>query len=212
MNVLKVISDVVCPWCYIGKHRLEQALENLPGAKIEVRWLPFELNPGLPPEGMAREDYCVRKFGSLEYAKRLYDNIAATARADGLEINLDKISRTPSTKLAHRLIWYAEKYDLADAMLSKLFEAYFVDGVDIGSDQRLADLASEIGLEHKNVMQFLDGEEGVREVHALTEYAYDSGTQGVPAFMWGEQWLFAGAQSPETIAMVIEKQRATKPS
>jgi predicted DsbA family dithiol-disulfide isomerase len=206
MAILKVISDVVCPWCYIGKHRLAQALKILDDESITVQWLPFELNPGLPPEGMPREDYYVRKFGSKDNAKRIYENVADNARADGLPIDLDKITVTPNTRLAHRLIWLAQQHHCADDMVDKLFEAYFVLGKNISDPACLVRLGMEVGLDKAATEAFLSGDAGAREVAELAEQAYDSGAQGVPAFMWDTQWLFAGAQSPETIAMVIKRQ------
>lgn len=206
MSILKIISDVVCPWCYIGKHRLSQALEILDDERIVVQWLPFELNPGLPVDGMPREDYCVRKFGSLDRANHVYENIANNARADGLPIALEKITVTPNTQLAHRMIWFAEQHQLADNMVDKLFEAYFVLGKNIGDAKCLKTLGVEIGLSKNTIEDFLNCDEGVEEVGLLAEESYDSGAQGVPAFMWGKQWLFAGAQSPETIAMIIKQQ------
>jgi len=206
MTTLKVISDVVCPWCYIGKHRLDQALALLPEHNIEVQWLPFELNPNLPIDGMPREDYCVRKFGSLENAQRIYGNVAAHANADGLAINLEKIAITPNTKRAHRLIWYASQQQLGDAVVDNLFGAYFVNGEDISNIECLAKLGAAAGLEEAQVNSFLHSDRGTQETRVLTEASYDSGVQGVPAFMWGDLWLFAGAQSPETIALVLEKQ------
>ena len=206
MTTLKVISDVVCPWCYIGKHRLSQALRLLPEHDIEVQWLPFELNPGLPAHGVPREDYCKRKFGSMENANRIYENVAAHATADGLPINLNKITITPNTKQAHRLIRFASQEEFGNEIVDKLFEAYFVNGEDISNIDCLTRLGAEAGLGQNQVEAFLHSDQGTKETQLLTEESYDSGVQGVPAFMWGEQWLFAGAQSPETIALVIEKQ------
>ncbi len=195
MAILKVISDVVCPWCYIGKHRLSQALAMLESDRINVQWLPFELNPGLPEQGMPREDYYVRKFGSADNAKRIYDNVANNARADGLPIALEKITVTPNTRRAHRLIWLADQHKRADKMVDKLFEAYFVMGINISDPACLVQLGIEAGLDKETTEAFLAGNDGEKEVRALAEEAYDSGAQGVPAFLWDTQWLFAGAQS-----------------
>ena len=206
MSILKIILDVVCPWCYIGKHRLSQALDILNDDSIVVQWLPFELNPELPIGGMPRQDYCVRKFGSLDRANHIYENIASNARADGLPIALEKITVTPNTRQAHRLIWYAGERQIADKIVDKLFEAYFVSGENIGDIDCLMTLGVETGLDRNGLEEFLNSNKGVEEVRLLADESYDSGAQGVPAFMWDKQWLFAGAQAPETIAMVIRKQ------
>ena len=154
---------------------------------------------------MPRDEYCVRKFGSLEYANRLYENVAANARADGLPIHLERISVTPNTRLAHRLIWFAEQQGLADQMVDQLFIAYFVDGNDIGEPETLAAVAAIAGLDKAVVSAFLASDEGLEQCAALAEQAYDSGAQGVPAYLWGEQWLFTGAQASETIAAILRQ-------
>ena len=210
MSPLNIVSDVVCPWCYIGKRRLDIALTEIrrefPQLELAIHWLPFELNPGLPPQGMSREEYCVRKFGSLDYANRLYDNVAANARADGLPIRLDKITVTPNTKLAHRLIWFAEQQGLSDRTVDELFAGYFVNGENVGDLETLVAIGARAGLDTATVRTFLTSNDGVEQCTLLTEQAYDSGAQGVPAYLWGEQWLFTGAQSPETIAAVLRQQ------
>ncbi|MGR8947418.1 MAG: DsbA family oxidoreductase [Gammaproteobacteria bacterium] len=210
MPTLSVVSDVVCPWCYIGKHRLNQALANIaleaPDFDINIRWLPFELNPDLPAEGMSRSEYCIRKFGSMDYANRLYDNVAAHARADGLPVNLEKIKVTPNTTLAHRLIWFADQQGRCEAMIDALFTGYFVAGKNIGDADTLASLAAEIGFNGLTVKTFLASDEGVKEHWELSGLAVDSGAQGVPAYLWGDRWLFTGAQTPETIATIIKDQ------
>ena len=211
-HILGVVSDVVCPWCYIGKHRLEQSLAIISNemprarAKIQIEWLPFELNPGLPLNGMDRNDYCQMKFGSLEYANKLYSNVAANARNDGLPINLERISVTPNTRRAHRLIRLASKHALGDKMVDALFQAYFVRGDDIGQVEVLIKLASEQGLDARTVRNCLTAEQETAEFQTALESAYESGTQGVPAFLWNNNYLLTGAQAPPTIAAVIKQQ------
>lgn len=212
IHLIGIVSDVICPWCYIGKHRLEQSLNiisrELPAAraKIQLQWLPFELNPGLPESGMDRGDYCRMKFGSLEYANKLYANVAANARSDGLPINLERISVTPNTRRAHRLIYLASQYGCSDKIVDALFRAYFVDGADIGQLDVLSALASRHGLDEHDVRNSLIDDKEAPEFQVAMERAYDSGTQGVPAFLWNGNYLITGAQAPETIAAVIEQQ------
>lgn len=202
-----VVSDVVCPWCYVGKRRLEQALERLPeDLDVAVRWRPYELNPGLPREGMDRREYCIRKFGSEEYAAQLYANVAAHAAADGLPLEYRKIPRTPNTRPAHRLIWLAEREGHQDALVNALFAAYFVDGRDIGDVEVLADAAAVAGFDRDRTLAFLASDEGEHEIVAEERQAIDAGVQGVPAFFVNGRFVFSGAQSPETIAQVIVAQ------
>ena len=211
-QIISVVSDVVCPWCYIGKHRLAKGLEILSREIPEVRsaiaieWLPFQLNPAIPVEGMDRSEYCRMKFGSLEYANKLYENVAANARADGLPIELDKISVTPNTRMAHRLIYFASIHGVGDAAVDELFEAYFVSGMDIGKPETLAALAPRFGLDTGSTLKFLMSNDRADELQTLIDRAYESGIQGVPAFLWNGKWLLTGAQSPETIAQVIRQQ------
>ncbi|MEM7468718.1 MAG: DsbA family oxidoreductase [Pseudomonadota bacterium] len=209
MATLSIVSDVVCPWCYIGKHRLFQALDTVrekhPSAVITIDWLPFELNPELPPAGVPRDEYCERKFGTIARANRIYAEIAANAQADGLPIKLDRISTTPNTLSAHRLICYASRLGQANAVVDGLFRAYFVEGKNIGDKDTLIDIGYLVGLEANPIRKLLDEEVISNELIAQREQAYDSGAQGVPAFLWNGNWLFIGAQSPETIVQIIEQ-------
>ncbi len=203
---LDVVSDVVCPWCYIGKHRLAQALAKLDAdLDIEVRWRPFELNPGLPPGGMDRRAYCEAKFGSLEYANQLYANVAANARADGLPIAVERIARTPNTRAAHRLIECAGEHGCQDALVDALFEAYFVAGRDIGDEAVLLDVAEAAGLGRDIAGAALADDAGAAAIAAAEDEAHALGVTGVPAFVYNGRLLFTGAQTPETIALALER-------
>ncbi|HJP35145.1 MAG TPA: DsbA family oxidoreductase [Gammaproteobacteria bacterium] len=204
MTTLDIVSDVVCPWCYIGKQRLSGALELLgPELPMRVRWRPYELNPTMPRDGMDRKAYYVRKFGSEEYVEQLIANVAANARNDGLELNYANITRVPNTRMAHRLIWLAERFDAQDAIVDGLFAAYFVDGRDIGDSAVLIDIAVAAGLERATVENFLAGDEAYDIIETEEREAQSSGIQGVPAFLLNGRFLFSGAQSPETISLAI---------
>ncbi|MDA0822327.1 MAG: DsbA family oxidoreductase [Proteobacteria bacterium] len=205
-NTLEIISDVVCPWCYIGKRRLSRALELL-GAEtpLTVRWRPYELNPTMPPEGRERRAHYARKFGSMEDAAHLIANITSNAHHEGLAMDYEKIERVPNTLTAHRLIWFAERCDSQNAIVDALFEAYFVEGRNIGDRAVLIDIAVNCGLERNDVTVFLDGNEAVDIVTTQMSAARDAGIHGVPAFVLNGQFLFSGAQSPETISLSIKR-------
>ncbi len=203
---LEIVSDVVCPWCYIGKHRLEQGLAMLAGEiDIDVEWRPFELNPTLPAAGMDRRAYCEAKFGSLEHANQLYANVAANAHADGLPMAVERITRTPNTRAAHRLIDVAGRHGCQNAVVDGLFAAYFVDGQDIGDRATLVAIGVAAGLDTATVEQALDDPAAGADIEARERAASDLGVHGVPAFIYNGRVLFSGAQSPETIALAIKR-------
>ncbi|HXI37827.1 MAG TPA: DsbA family oxidoreductase, partial [Burkholderiales bacterium] len=144
---IEVASDVICPWCYIGKKRLEKALALLDGeVKPEIRWLPFQLNPGMPEEGMARADYRKAKFGSIERGRELDARVAAEGRAEGIEFAFERMQRTPNTTAAHRLIQLAQDQGRGSAVVDALFTAYFEQARDIGDPEVLAEIARRCGV------------------------------------------------------------------
>ena len=206
--VLEIVSDVVCPWCYVGKRRFSQALDQLGDFPLTIHWRPFELNPGMPREGMARREYCERKFGSLEQANQLYARVVAAAEADGLELKVERIARTPNTRAAHRLIEFAGEHACQDAVVDALFEAYFVTGEDIGSQAVLLAIAHAAGLERDAVTSMLTAPAGDAVIEAAQSRAHQLGVSGVPAFLYNGHLLFSGAQSPETIAVSLQRARA----
>src|SRR6187200_3759218 len=142
MNLsVEVISDVICPWCFIGKRRLEKAIAMHDGA-VEVRWLPFQLNPSMPKEGISRREYRTKKFGSWERSMELDARVIAVGKEEGIDFSFDRIERTPNTLDAHRLIWLADKEGVQDAVVESLFQAYFIKGKDIGGRQVLIDVVA----------------------------------------------------------------------
>ncbi len=205
-TTLEIISDVVCPWCYIGKRRLSQALEILGSdIPITVRWKPYELNPTMPAGGMDRQNYYASKFGSAAYAENLIANVTANAHNDGLAMDYDNIKRVPNTRIAHRLIWLAEQFDCQDAIVDALFQAYFVDGRNIEDREVLLDIAVEAGIADDVASEFLDSDEALDLVATEAKAAHNAGIQGVPAFVLNGRFLFSGAQSPETISLTIKR-------
>jgi predicted DsbA family dithiol-disulfide isomerase len=200
-----VVADVICPWCYVGKRRLEKALALMGGAAISVRWLPFELNPDMPKEGMARRDYRVRKFGSWERSQAMDAQLMELGRQEGLAFHYDVMQRTPNTFQAHRLIWRAAMEGLQDAIVEALFAAYFSQGRDVGDDETLADIAQGSGMDREDVMRFLAGDGYAREVRATEDEARRAGITGVPAFIANGRPLLMGAQPAEVLASAFHE-------
>ncbi|HXJ01977.1 MAG TPA: DsbA family oxidoreductase [Micropepsaceae bacterium] len=201
---LMVFIDVICPWCYVGKRRLEKALAMIgPDAPIRVTWRPFELNPDMPPEGMERRLYRMRKFGSMERSQQLDAQLTDLGVQEGLRFRYDLMIRTPNTFNAHRLIWLAGQGGGQDAVVEALMRAYFTEGRDIGDSETLADVASQAGMDRAHTIDFLEGEDGAAEVRAYEDAARRAGISGVPAFIANRRPLLMGAQPPDVIASAL---------
>src|SRR6266480_4051312 len=154
---IEVISDVICPWCYIGKRRLEKAIAALDGKhEVRVRWLPFQLNPTMPREGVGRKEYRTKKFGSWERSLELDAQMVAVGETEGIHFAFDRTERTPNTLDAHRLIWLADKQCVQDAVVEALFLAYFTDGRDISNRKTLIDVVAEAGLDRSRADAMLN--------------------------------------------------------
>lgn len=194
---ITVYSDVICPWCYVGKRRLEAALAS-PGmpAGIEFTWRPFELNPDMPAEGVERKVYRARKFGEARSAE-LDVQMARTGSEVGIEFAFDRMRRTPNTRLAHRLIWEADRQKRQDALVERLFRGYFEEGLDIGRVDVLESIAIEVGLESDGVDRALTGSDSLEAVTRLEQQGYGMGIQGVPFFILLAKYGISGAQPPE---------------
>lgn len=210
MARLDVYSDVICPWCYVGKAHMEAALRVLAtqGLTFEVGWRPFELNPEMPPGGVARDEYRLAKFGSLERSRELDAQVAAAAKAAGLEIRHDLMRRTPNTMDAHRLILLAGPLGRQNALVDRLFAAYFVEGKDVGDRSTLMALVTEAGLDPAMAGPMLDGEAGKREIEAEQRAVRDAGLNAVPTFVLEQHVLFSGAVPPDTFAEALGKAHA----
>jgi len=203
---IEVYSDVVCPWCYIGKRRLERALGQLNGAaQACITWRPFQLNPTMPKEGMDRTTYLEAKFGSLDAFCQLEEHVLAAGAAECVPFAFEKVARTPNTFMAHRLIWHAEQQGRQDAVVELLFRGYFTEGADIGSVPVLGQLASRAGLDAAAVESFLQREEGATEVKAEEAAGHRLGIRGVPYFVLNGSISISGAQPPDIFVSAIRQ-------
>ena len=201
-----VISDVICPWCYIGKRRLEKAVAARQRQQdVQVRWHPLQLNPHMPKEGMNRREYRTAKFGSWERSLALDAQVAAAGRAEGIPFAHDKIERTPNTLDAHRLIWLAEKDGVQNAVVEALFRAYFTEGRDISRTTVLLGVVAEAGLDRKRAETFLNGDEGLAAIRAAEEQARRGGVQGVPYFLINNTVALSGAREPSAFLDAFEQ-------
>ncbi len=204
---IDVISDAICPWCYIGKRHLEGALAILEKQHLRftVAWHPFQLNPDMPREGVDRAQYRLAKFGSAERSRQLDERITETAASIGLEFHLERLTRTPNTLSAHRLIRFAGQKGVQDGVVEALFDGYFCNGADIGDDKVLADLGEEGGLDRAEALAMLAGETGLKEVVAADRMARNAGIQGVPSFALQGHVLFSGAVPADEMAQAFRR-------
>jgi predicted DsbA family dithiol-disulfide isomerase len=199
---LEVVSDVVCPWCFIGKRRLEKALALAGRKGAQVHWKPFELNPQAPKEGLDRKAYRARKFGSAAYAKQLEARVIEAGAEEGIEFRFDRIERVPNTLDAHRLIWLAGREGGQDAMVENLFRAYFIEGQDVGNRDVLRRVAAESGLDSVKADELVNTDLGRREVLDERE-THALGVSGVPTFFVKGVPVVSGAQKPELLASAL---------
>lgn len=221
---MDIFADVICPWCLIGKRRLERALQQQPQPDLTIRWRAFQLNPSMPAAGMDRETYLATKFGSEANAREIYGNIQRVAEADGLVVQFDRIDRTPNTLPIHRLLRYAADLDgdpdpgpgtgpgtgtstLQSVLLDRLFQAYFCDGRNIGDPETLIDSAAAVGMDAAAVTAFLAGDRHADAVEAEDVFARHIGINGVPAYVFNGKHMLAGAQPPEVLVQLFDLAR-----
>lgn len=207
MIKLDIISDPICPWCFIGKANLDRALEAAGDHPFTVEWHPFQLNPDMPREGMDRRAYLEAKFGGKEGAVRAYAPVVEAAEKAGLKINFEGIARTPNTLDAHRLIHWAGLEGRQTPMVATLFKAYFQEGRDIGDATVLADIAEALEMDRAMTLRLLAGDADTDDIRARDAHARDRGVTGVPCFIVAGQHALPGAQPPELWAQVIREIR-----
>jgi predicted DsbA family dithiol-disulfide isomerase len=213
MNI-DIVSDVICPWCYIGKKRLERALATRPELGATLSWRAFQLNPEMPAEGMERRAYVAAKFGGAAQAARIYSNVARAGAGEDIPFAFDRIRRTPNTVNAHRLIRFATRKGGADAIVEGLFHAYFVEGRDIGEIATLAAIAEENGLDRGEAALYLETHGGRDETLAEDRGARRLGINAVPCFIIEGGYAISGAQEPEFFFPLFDLvlNKATEPA
>lgn len=210
MTTVDVYSDVICPWCYIGKRRLEKAVVLLGDHDVTTRWHPFQLNPDMPSEGVERKAYRIRKFGSWENSLAKDAHVAQAGRGEGLIFDYEKQTRTPNTFDAHRIIWMAGERGIQGAVVEALFQAYFTEGRDLADRATLAAVAVKGGLEANEVEDLLAGEAGLAEVSKREQIGRHLGVSGVPFFVINDAVAVSGAQAPETFLKAFEQATGAK--
>jgi len=202
---IDVISDVVCPWCFIGKRRLEKAVALNPDIPVEIHYHPFFLNEWIPAEGISREHYLTAKFGSPERYNDIATRVAAAAAEDGLTYAIDKVSRQPNTTDSHRLIYWAALEGKAAEMKQRLMELYFSEGADLSDRAALVKAAADVGLDADATQRKLSTDEDADVVAQRVEAAKSAGVQGVPFFIINNTFALSGAQPPDQLAAVIKR-------
>ena len=212
MNTFKVVSDLICPWCYIGKRRLEAALRQMPAeTEVSVSWHPFQLNPDMPFQGMDRYEYLMRKFGSVESCQARQAHLTEAGKSVDLEFRLDLQTNIPNTFDSHRVIWLAGQLGVQDEVVEALFAAYFCEGVDLSSTENLIEVAASAGLEIGRLERLLISDEGVEEVRSEEQEVKSLGISSVPLFIIQDRIAVAGAQPPEILLRALEQTREVGP-
>jgi predicted DsbA family dithiol-disulfide isomerase len=209
---IDVVSDVVCPWCYIGQKHLERALTDFAG-EVEIRWHPFQLNPDLPSGGIDRKAYLEEKFGGPARAKEIYARVTDAGKNAGLELNIDAIERQPNTLAAHALIAYAQSIDdtTASRVAERLFRAYFIEGQFIGDIDTLCQLAAECALDRDAVRAFITDPAQLAQIAARDQSVRRQGISGVPFFIFNNRQAVSGAQPPHVLKDAIEQSLEAAP-
>jgi len=201
-----IVSDTVCPWCYVGKRRFEQALAQRPeDLDIYVGWRPFQLNPDISAEGKDRRTHLAAKFGGDDQAKQIYQAIRDAGDSVDLDFNFEAAERQPNTVNSHRLIDRAGQLGMQDAVVERLFQAYFMDGKDIGDTKTLVDIAAEVGMDADETLEYLESDEDVERIQKEDLMARQMGIQGVPCFIINRKYAISGAQEPDVFLKAFEQ-------
>jgi len=200
---LDIFSDPVCPWCYVGKANLDRALAAHPDHPFQIQWHPFQLNPDMPAEGVAKRAYLEEKFGGKARVDAVHDRLREAARAAGVDMNPDKPQRMPNTLNAHRLIHWAGIEGVQSLIVTALMRAYWVEGRDIGDLSILADIAAENGMDRAATLRLLQSDADADDIQARDQDARRKGVNSVPTFLIAQQYVVSGAQPSETWAGVI---------
>jgi len=204
---LDIFSDTICPWCYVGKRRLERALKARPQTDLKIRWRAFQLNPGMPPDGMERRAYIEAKFGTPDRARRIYEAVSQAGASEGIDFAFDRMRRTPNTLQSHRLLRLAATVDRQGETLDELFHAYFEAGADIGDVDLLVEIAEASGIDPADARAYLEGSEDREAVIAEDQLARRQGINGVPCFIFNGRYALSGAQEPEALFQLFDLAR-----
>lgn len=206
---IDIFSDVICPWCYVGKRRLERALAARPevAQTAEIRWRAFQLNPDMPEEGIERDLYLRLKFGPSATSAEVYRNVSAVGTEEGIAFNFPAIRRTPNTVEAHRLIRFAGGHSLQDPLVEGLFQAYFLAGRDIGQRETLLEVAEQAGLPAAETRAYLESDTDSAAVRSEDQQARAAGISGVPCFIIDGHYALPGAQPPEALLQLFDLAR-----
>lgn len=199
-----VIFDTVCPWCYVGKRRLEAAARLRPELDIRIRWRPFLLNPDMPREGMERNTYLIRKFGTEARVRRVYGAISDAGQSVEIDFAFDRIRHTPNSVNSHRLVRFAERHGKEDATVEVLFLNYFVNGRNIGETKILQDIGAQLGLPDPDLTEYLLSDQDVASVYEENARAHRRGINSVPSFVFAGAMAISGAHEPQVLARMLD--------
>ncbi len=199
---IKVFADTICGWCFIGQARLNKALKKFPETKFEIEHMPFQLNPDMPKEGIERSKYLEIKFGGKEYAQPMYNQMTNEAKKEGLNFDLDKIKKTPNTVFSHLLIELAQKTNVQEKIKEKIYQSYFIGGLDIGNKETLISIGKEFNIDEKVINDFFSLE-NIEKINSYISIAREKEINGVPFFEIGTEFI-SGAQSSENLEAAIK--------
>jgi len=202
---IDIVSDTICPWCFVGKRRLERALAARPGLAVEIAWHPFQLNPDMPREGLDRRRYLEAKFGGAAGARQIYDRIRDTGTGEGIAFDFDAIGTTPNTVDSHRLVKWAGDAGVQDAVVEALFRAYFFEGRNIGLAEVLADVAAACGMDRAAIAERLTGEDDRDHVAQAAQQMAAMGITGVPCYIVDRRYAISGAQDPAVFLNLFDE-------
>jgi predicted DsbA family dithiol-disulfide isomerase len=202
---IDIVSDTVCPWCFIGKRRLERALELRPDVGYDIRWRAYRLDPTIPSGGVDRKQYMQAKFGDNPNRHAIQEALRQAGESENIAFAFDQIARSPNTLDSHRLIRWSASAGVQNQMVERLFEAYFEDGLDIGDRDILVEIANEVGMDSATVSDLLEQGTDSEIIEDEDALAHRMGISGVPTFIFNNKYLVSGAQDPDNIVQVIDK-------
>ena len=205
MIELDIFSDTVCPWCYIGKKRLDNSIKKHNHLEFKQTWRPFQLNPSMPPDGMDRQEYLISKFGSADAAKTIYDNIYEEGLKEGIDFNFDNIEVTPNSFNSHRLLALAYEKGIQEKVLNELFEAYFLRGEDIGNPDILLSIAVNNLIDENELKNYLSNKDNIEPLANEELQARKMGISSLPTFIVNKQIVINGAQTSENFELIFQK-------